>query len=89
MTNSILYVFAYGLQVLDKLTRAVLLMSLNNDKPQRGFVCFILRNPCYCPDYIYEREVVVVDPVPLPANFMKIINTNTRAITTPRGRWLF
>jgi len=32
---------------------------------------------------VWEREVVVVDPVPLPAYFINNINTITRAITTP------
>lgn len=35
-----------------------------------------------------ESEVVVMDPVPLPDYSVKKINTDTRAITTPRGVWL-
>jgi len=36
-----------------------------------------------------KAEVVVVDPIPLPANLSENINTNTRAMTTTRMVWLF
>ena len=52
------------------------------------FAVFITANAYFSVNIFMKVEVVVVDPIPLPGNFGKKMNTKLRAITTAQMVWL-